>query len=74
MNYLQRSAAQYEKGVEALLTQQITDPESPDFGGIYNIGFGLVPPNCGGTAGGLISLYFCPESKYYRDARVLRCA
>lgn len=74
MDYLQRSIEQAEKSYENLVKQQITDPNDPEYGGYYNKGFGVVAQNCGASAGGLISLYFCPGSKYYRDPHVLKCA
>ena len=74
MTYLERSVESAEKNAEFLLKYQITDPQSPDFGGYYNKGFGVVAENGGASAGTLIDLYFCPQSRYYRDPAVLRCA
>ena len=47
MDLLQRSVQEYEKEVEFLIRAQITDPQSPDFGGYYNKDFGVVAQNCG---------------------------
>ena len=74
MTYLERSVENAKKNAEFLLKYQITDPQSPDFGGYYNKGFGVVAENGGASAGTLIDLYFCPQSRYYRDPAVLRCA
>ncbi len=74
MDFLQRSIEQYEKSFENMQKQQITDPNDPEYGGYYSMGFGLVAPNCGAAAGSMISLYYCKGSKYYRDPRVLQCA
>ena len=38
MTYLERSVESAEKNAEFLLKYQITDPQSPDFGGYYNKG------------------------------------
>lgn len=46
---------------------QITDPQDPDFGGYYNKDFGVVAQNCGSAAAKPMTLYFCPQSRYYKD-------
>ena len=74
MDLLQRSVQEYEKEVEFLIREQITDPQSPDFGGYYNKDFGVVAQNCGSAAAKPMVLYFCPKSRYYKDLRALKCA
>lgn len=67
MDLLQRSVAEYEKEFEMLEKYQITDPQDPDFGGYYNKDFGVVAQNCGSAAAKPMTLYFCPQSRYYKD-------
>ena len=74
MDLLQRSVAEYEKEFEMLEKYQITDPQDPDFGGYYNKDFGVVAQNCGSAAAKPMTLYFCPQSRYYKDPRALACA
>ena len=66
MDLLQRSVAEYEKEFEMLEKYQITDPQDPDFG--------VVAQNCGSAAAKPMTLYFCPQSRYYKDPRALACA
>ena len=40
----------------------------------YNKDFGVVAQNCGSAAAKPMTLYFCPQSRYYKDTRALACA
>ncbi len=71
---LRRTIESHEKSCQRLLKYQIRDKASPDFGGYYNVHFGLVAQNAGGSAAGPMSLYFCEESRYYKDPAVLELA
>lgn len=74
MNFLQRSVQEYEKEFETLRKYQIKEKENPDYGGYYNKDFGVVAENCGAAAAKPMVLYFCPESRYYKDPDALKCA
>ncbi len=74
MDFLQRSIREYEKETEGYLKYQITDENNPDYGGYYNKNFGIVAENCGAAAGKPMTLYFCPESRYYKKPEMLACA
>lgn len=74
MKLLQRAVEQSEKEYEHIRKLQITDVQNPDFGGYVNYDFGLVPQATGALAARPMTLYFCPQSRFYKSKEALACA
>lgn len=68
----QRALRAAERSMESQLHNQCTEADSPDFGGVYEKGYGLIPQN--GTSNTPVFLYFTKESRYYRDPALLEFA
>jgi len=64
-----------ERSIDAKLPTQCLDPDSRDFGGFVPLDRGYAEPVQSAHAlDALFSLYACPESAYFREARMLRSA
>lgn len=74
MKGFESSVREYEKQLAYIMRNQCREKESPDFGGYYNVGFGTVSSNCGIDTYIPITLYYCKESRYYKDPGALACA
>lgn len=74
MNLLSASVLECEKQFEHIVKNQCRDKAKLQYGGYYNKDFGLVSTQCGIEAYIPIVVYYCPQSRYYRDPKALECA
>lgn len=65
----QKSLQAAERAMETMMHNQCLEEVNPDYGGVYEKEYGLIPQN--GTSNIPMTLYFTKESRYYKDSSVL---
>ena len=74
MNLMKYSVLETEKKLNHIIKNQSLDADSTDFGGFYSVDFGLISKQCGIEAYIPIVLYYCKDSQYYKNEKILDIA